>query len=295
MDKEKARFILHSFRPDGADVDDPDFAEALKLAMENRELGEWLAKERAFDSMFAQALTAVELPEDLRQNVLDCLTIERGDFPQAEDSTDAAWIGALASIHPPANFRDELLAAMERTVAVEQTQSSRSFFRRVAVPLSAAAGIALALIVTRSNVGEGVARTLPIETVQAGFVRTYVSPAFEFEEKNENALALMDHVRSKKLPCPGKLPPGLRDKKGLGCRELEVDGKKGSLICFQVEETKVVHVLVFRREDVSGDFPAKDHPEFARRGNWATARWEDGGKVFLMLSDTMGDKLPELF
>ena len=50
MDKEQARFILRSFRPDGADVNDQDFAEALALATANRELGEWLAAERAFDA-----------------------------------------------------------------------------------------------------------------------------------------------------------------------------------------------------------------------------------------------------
>ena len=84
MDKEQARFILRSFRPDGADVDDKDFAEALALATENRELGEWLADERAFDAAFAKALSSVELPETLRQDILGCLAGERGDFPQAE-------------------------------------------------------------------------------------------------------------------------------------------------------------------------------------------------------------------
>jgi len=96
MDKEQARFILRSFRPDGADVNDADFAEALALAMENRELGEWLAGERAFDAAFAKALTAVDLPETLREDILGCLAGERGDFPQAEDHRDAALIGALA-------------------------------------------------------------------------------------------------------------------------------------------------------------------------------------------------------
>ena len=56
MDKEQARFILRSFRPDGADARDPDFTEALELAMEDRELGDWLANERAFDTAFSQAL-----------------------------------------------------------------------------------------------------------------------------------------------------------------------------------------------------------------------------------------------
>src|SRR5688572_23854163 len=109
MDKEQARFILRSFRPDGADAEDPDFAEALRIATENRELGEWLASERAFDAEFARALGTVDLPENLREDIIACLAAERGDFPQAEDATDAAWIGAFASIQPPASLRDEVL------------------------------------------------------------------------------------------------------------------------------------------------------------------------------------------
>ncbi len=53
MDKEEARFILRCFRPDGADAENPDFAQALGWAAKDRELGEWLARERACDAGFA--------------------------------------------------------------------------------------------------------------------------------------------------------------------------------------------------------------------------------------------------
>jgi len=59
MDKEEARFILRCFRPDGADAENPDFAEALAWAAKDRELGEWLARERARDADFASALSSV--------------------------------------------------------------------------------------------------------------------------------------------------------------------------------------------------------------------------------------------
>ena len=47
MDKEHAKFLLQSYRPDGADAQDSDFAEALQLAAEDRDLGEWLANEHS--------------------------------------------------------------------------------------------------------------------------------------------------------------------------------------------------------------------------------------------------------
>ncbi|MES2438993.1 MAG: hypothetical protein V4584_07995 [Verrucomicrobiota bacterium] len=295
MDKEQARFILCSFRPDGADVSDPDFAEALKIAMENRELGEWLARERAFDSTFAKALGSVDLPENLREDIIACLAGERSDFPPVQDSNDAAWIGALASIQPPANMREQLLAAMDRTAAEVVTKPEISLFRRFAVPLAAAAGIALAFLVTRRSEPTVFAKTVGIDAVQAGFVRSYESPFFHLEEKRDNKQVLIRHLQERKLPCPGCLPPGLEKLKSIGCRKLVIDGKSGSLLCFKVGESGVVHVVIFRREDISGDFPPMENPEFVRVGDWTSARWENGKKVFLMMSDTVGDKLPELF
>jgi hypothetical protein len=297
MDKEQARFILRSFRPDGADAGDPDFAEALKLAMENRELGEWLSSERAFDSAFASALVTVDLPELLREDIMACLATERGDFPQAEDATDAAWIGALASIQPPPALRDAVLAAMDRTRTMEEPPAKISVFRRLMVPLAAAAGIALAFLVTRGAEPAAVVknRGVPIDVVQANFVRTFESPAFALEEKRGDKMVLISHLRERKLPCPGCLPPGLQNLKGIGCRELIVDGKRGSLICFEMGENGAVHMVVFRREDVSGEFPPLDRPEIARNGKWSSARWEHDGKVFLVMSDAKQCELPKLF
>ena len=298
MDKEQARFILRSFRPDGADVEDPDFAEALKLAMENRELGEWLASERAFDAEFANALSTVDLPENLRADIVACLAAERGDFPQAEDANDAAWIGALASIHAPVSLRAAVIAAMDRTVKREKSPATNiSIFRRLAIPLAAAAGIALAFVMTRPAITTAVMKnqSVPIATVEAGFVQTFESPSFALEDKHGDHQVLVQHLRARKLPCPGELPRGLKNLKGLGCRELVIDGKRGSLVCFKVSEDGIVHVVIFRRMDVSGELPPKARPAFSQDGKWATARWADGDKVFLVMSETEIGKLTDLF
>lgn len=295
MDKEQARFVLRSFRPDGADAGDPDFAEALKLALENRELGEWLASERAFDAEFAVALGSVDLPGHLREDIFACLAGERGDFPQAQDMHDAAWIGALASLQPPPLLRDQVIAAMEQTGTREVVRVS--FFRRAAIPLATAAGIALAFFITRPASPTAVVKTsgLPIEAVQAGFIRTFESPLFNLDEKREDHRLLVQNLQERQLPCPCCLPPGLENVKGIGCRELVIEGKRGSLICFDERETGVVHVVIFRREDVSGELPDKARPAFSQSGNWATARWQEGDNVFLVMSHTEVGKLTALF
>lgn len=295
MDKEQARFILRSFRPDGADVNDKDFAEALALAMENRELGEWLANERAFDAAFANALASVELPENLRQDILGCIAGERGDFPQSEDAQDAALIGALTSIQPPAALRDDILAAMERTAQVGRPKNP--FWKRIAVPMAAAAGIALAFFLTRRDEKPALVSNGPVsvDVVQAGFIRTFESPLFSLDEQREDQRELIAHLKSRELPSPCDLPPGLVNVKGIGCRELIIDGRHGSLICFDERENGVVHLVIFRREDVCGELPQGCHPSFAQDGHWAVARWQDDGNVFILIGNTDIAKLAALF
>lgn len=296
MDNEEARFILRSFRPDGADVSDPEFAEALKLAVENRELGEWLANERAFDAAFARALGTVNLPETLREDIFACMAGERTDFPQAEDAFDAAWVGALSTFQPPPGLREAVIAAMNRT-ALPRAAAKISVFRRAAFPLAAAAGIALAFLVTRPDGVVVVSQSpaVPISAVQAGFLRTYESPTFRLDEKREDQGALLSSLKKRKLPCPSCLPPGLQNVKGIGCRELVVDGKRGSLVCFDLRENGVVHLVIFRKQDVSCKLPSSDEPKFTQVAEWATARWADGDNVFLIMSRTDLGRLTELF
>ena len=294
MDKEQARFILRSFRPDGADVNDQDFAEALALAMENRELGEWLAGERAFDGAFAKALGSVDLPANLREEIIACLAGERGDFPQADDPTDSLLIGAFASIQPPASLRDELITAMERTTLGRRRESS--FWRRAGIPLAAAAGIALAFVFTQQGgstdaVAGGQVRS---EVVQASFIRTVESPSFDLEVKQDDPGVLVRHLRERKLPCPGCLPPKLERAKSVGCRELVIDGKRGSVICFNLGMDGMVHLMVFRREDLQGDFPGLDSPRLIQEGSWASAQWQTDRKVFILLGKTQMETLANL-
>jgi hypothetical protein len=297
VDKEQARFILRSFRHDGADCSDPEFTEALKLAHADRELGQWLANERSFDAAFAAALAEVKLPVALCKNILAGLAIERGEIPQASDALDTSMIGALASIKPPQALRGKILAAMQSTAP--KIRPHGVFGWRAAIPLAAAAGIALAFFSTRGQQAESASASnapLPVEFVETGFIQTLESPHFSLEEKRTDHRALITHLKERKLPCPCCLPRGLNNTKGIGCRELVINGKSGSLICFDTPGNDIVHLIIFRREDVAGELPQRQAPELSQHGRWAIARWADSEKVFILLGDNTGlTKLAALF
>ena len=311
MDKEEARFILRCFRPDGADAENPDFAEALAWAAKDRELGDWLAHERASDADFANALNAVTIPPSLREEILAGLAVERGDADSYPDSFDRSVIGAMASIRPPQDLRAEILAAMDRTVAGER--KARRLSWRIAVPFAAAAGIGFAFLLSGPAGQDSVTRYVPpvedppgdnggavpisIGKVESGFISTYESPTFTLDLKNPDHHALFEHLKSAKLPCPNAcLPKGLKDIPGLGCRELKIDGKRGALVCFK-QENDVVHLVAFKRCDVRCKLPKKGEPHIGKHGKWSVARWADDEWVFVLMGEKNVDtkRLAELF
>ena len=306
MDKEQAKFILGSYRRGGDAVNDGDFAEALALATDNRELGEWLANERAMDDSFAKALASIALPDTLREDILGCLHGERHDFPDAEGQQDAAMIGALASVQIPGKLRGDILAAMQRSTpkaaaeAMAIPQASTRivpFWKLYSIPLAAAAGIALAFILTPGTEPSSLAsnKRVPLEVVQAGFINTYESPTFALEVKQDNKDALVENLKARSLPCPCCLPPGLEGAKSIGCRELTINGKHGSVICFEQKEMGVVHLVIFRRGDIDGQCKNLEAPCYESRGPWSIARWQNTENVFILIGNAKTEEMKKLF
>ncbi|MEP2774569.1 MAG: hypothetical protein ABJQ29_06240 [Luteolibacter sp.] len=286
MDKERAKFILESFRPDGADARDADFAEALRLATSDRELGGWLMRERAFDAEFAEALARVDLPVGLRERVLLGMVQGDGDAPRVDLKGEAEMMQAMAGIEVPSGLRDRVLVAMDQT-AKARVEEEKWNWARFGIPLAAAAGIAFAFVSMRedSPVDHTTAQTneITIGAVEAGFVRTYESPIFSLDVHDDKSTVLLAGLREQGLPvADADLPPGLERLKGLGCRELVVDGKHGTLVCFDTGNG-ALHLVTFRRSDVSCDLPGMDKPDIRQEGEWAMARWVDENNAYTLI------------
>jgi hypothetical protein len=313
MDKEEARFILRCFRPDGADAENPEFSAALTLAAKDRELSEWLVTERAQDAAFAQALARVEIPDGLRHEILSSLALERGDLLLGpDDGLDQNFMQYLSEVSPPVNLRADILAAMNLTASGAAGKAMPRKNWRWWIPIAAAAGIAAAISLQPSDragvVTNGQASNIPsanivqashvtMDDAENAFIKTFESPDFTLTMENPDHQAIFNHLHDLKLPCAeGALPKGLQNVPGLGCRELVIDGKRGTLVCFK-EDGGLVHLVIFKRDDICGPCPCNGKPQIGRSGQWAHARWEERGKVFILMSQGAGadQRLASLF
>lgn len=70
MTLDEAKDILLSYRPGADDQQDPATREALRLAEQDAELGQWFAEHRARQSAIRAAFRSIQPPKGLREQIL---------------------------------------------------------------------------------------------------------------------------------------------------------------------------------------------------------------------------------
>lgn len=293
MDKKQAQFILHSFRPDGADAMDEDFAEALQLAVEDRALGEWLADERASDAAFAAALCEVEIPDELRMHTLSVMRGEKPTVPAQDAEMDAFVCGALAHVESPEGLRDQILAAMhiqsaqgnadasdvlENVAAmdvgahspdepVSPVRSRFGWFQIASLAATVVFGGFLALQVDlgEKSITTSVAGVRDVGGVTSGNETRLTSYDLQREAgrmlNSKLALDVMNSQQGKvnswladhELPVPARLPVGLRGMKIIGCKKILLPGDMSASLLCFTKDSGCMVHLVVINNDYIRD------------------------------------------
>lgn len=70
MKNEEAKFVLHAYRPNGADAGDAAFSAALEQVKQDPALEKWFAAQQAFDRAMCAKLGSVAPPGNLRASIL---------------------------------------------------------------------------------------------------------------------------------------------------------------------------------------------------------------------------------
>lgn len=232
MDKEHAKFILQSYRPDGADASNPDFTEALRLVAEDRELGLWLAQERAHDAMFAEALMTVDIPDGLRDEIFSVMEYDGGGKDLSSE-IDAVFVGAMAHVSPPDGLRDQIISAME----VERESSKKPNSTKVVrFPLRWLNVAAIAAVLVLSalfiypefNINSN--ERLALHEIQLG-MGTVLNASYEMEISENTLVAMNSWLAREGLPEADTVPQGLITDAVKGGKKLVLDnGVRASML-----------------------------------------------------------------
>jgi hypothetical protein len=94
MNREEAQFILHAYRANGEDANDPQFEEALALVRSDPELARWFAHEQILDAAISARIHSMSPPPDLTTQLL----LARKVIRPRPWWRKPAWVAAAASI-----------------------------------------------------------------------------------------------------------------------------------------------------------------------------------------------------
>jgi hypothetical protein len=202
---------------------------------------------------------------------------------RAWDTRIAAKLRQAAS--PPTELRSALLA--QRTII-------RPFpwWRRPAwVATAAAACVGLLLIAGALFIAPSQDRPFAqYREAMADFVEARLD---RLDLKSQDVQALQAWLGENRAPTDFTLPAGLHGRPALGCRLVEWNGHRVSLLCFELENRRMAHLLVVDRSALRD--PPGSAPLYARFGTVATAAWGQGEHVYLVASQgSLQSELAEL-
>lgn len=70
MDRHEAQYVLQAYRPDGSDLSDPVFTEALAYLKQDPELSQWFEEEQCLSAALTAKLQEIQPPASLRRDIL---------------------------------------------------------------------------------------------------------------------------------------------------------------------------------------------------------------------------------
>lgn len=261
MKPEEARFILSAIRPEPVDPSasaaehtahkDPNVAAAFQAMKSDPQLKAWYDEHCRFDEAVADRL---------------------GDFA------------------PPADLEATILAGLKISDTIPWWQSSalRTLAVAAAVMLIASVGYLVLHDSSPSNVGGGG----QIVDATADFRRTMVSEIQQlkhFDEKSGESAHLVTWLNEQEAPTLADLdlPSTIGGANVAGCKLLEWNGQRASLLCFIApDDNGEIHSFHLVMVDESAlDGVAEGPARISTENGWSTAVWRQGSKVCLLATN----------
>lgn len=182
----------------------------------------------------------------------------------------------LASLDTPSDLKSTILAGLH------VSQPKPAWKKRSFLMMAAAAVGVLAASVTFLSLPGPVPAPDPTIAFREAMI-TGIKNLDEFDYVSEDPEAVRTWLNAHSSSSTVALPEKLKTFKTAGCKLLNWQGNRASLICFHLnpeDPRPTVHLVVVDTEL----FPEHEmtQPEIEMHQRWASAMWREGGKTYLL-------------
>ncbi len=213
----------------------------------------------AGDPEFREALKQAEIDPNLR------------DWLKQEGVLDTAMADGLRQVRPPGDLKAQILAGGR----VTRPERWRWPLR---LALAAIVILAAAIVFTRLDLGNPEKVTVSDWQKEA---LDFLSNNPQLDLLSPKSAKLTAYLRAHNSPTLRDLPRTLNVLSTIGCKELERNGRRISIMCFNGEDGKMVHLVITKREGVL-DLKVKE-PMIAEHNGWAMATWPEGNHSVMLV------------
>jgi hypothetical protein len=196
---------------------------------------------------------------------------------------DAAVAQKLRAVDAPADLRESILTGVKVSRPLRWTNRFRRWGMAAALILLAGLG-AMIWHNTRP------ARLAGWQTQALDVVSSLVRNESSFDAQSNRAGELVDWLRAKHAPAAQKLPDSLDKLSSLGCKTFSWNGVPVSVICFMRPDGGLIHLVTTNGPAQSGRV-LKGEAQLVQHGEWATATWREGNKVYMLALEGSPEQL----
>ncbi len=195
---------------------------------------------------------------------------------------DAAVTEKLCAIAVPSDLRENILAGAKITRPPRWSKPLRLALAAAVVAMGAGASLLWQT-----------ARPVHLsgwQTQSLAVISSLVRMKSAFDAQSHAPAQLLAWLRENHAPAAETLPSHLENLKSLGCKTFSWNGTPVSVICFMRPEGGHVHLVTTDATSaITGHW--KTTPTLLRQGDWTTATWREGNKIYMVAIEGSPEQL----
>ncbi len=196
---------------------------------------------------------------------------------ERDQSLDRAIAAKLNSAHVPAGLKERVMPGPVRR-SVARPAWSRAILAAAAVIVALAA-----MFSSWQGPFSPAVSLAEYRDEMVSFIELDPTLAVESAEMPR----IKEFLAQQNAPSDWQVPASLQSAEALGCRVLRFRGYDVSLICFEAEGKRLLHLFVVNSAALPRSGTSAQ-PEFTAEGHWMTATWRDEKHVYILTTE--GDR-----
>jgi hypothetical protein len=198
---------------------------------------------------------------------------------------DAAITEKLSAAPVPSELRESILTGL-RVTRPESIRGWKNRWRKWRIAAAVILSATLAGLIWHNT---RPAHLTSWQGAALDVISSLVKQESSFDAQSRNPSELLAWLRANHAPIAQDLPDGLGKLASLGCKTFSWNGNRVSVVCFRRPDGGLIHLVTTTAPPTTR--VTTTEVRFMKQGQWATATWCEGDKIYMLALEGSLDQL----